>query len=196
MTLLIGIGLIEEDVRFGQVFEVMQGMPGQHRPALCLINAWWQEEDGSTNARASLRRLQELGLVRAVNADAPRLEWALEVAGPLWDVLRGEQNETPASWLRYQSPAALATLNELILPAEVHEQLKLMPGLLKSGEAQALIVRGAQRNGRRTVIGAVAQALGCGLLEITGVTKANDERWRLVGPLATALKALPVIVCD
>lgn len=196
MTLLVSIGLIEEDVRFGSVFEAMQDTPGQHRPTLSLLSGWWREENGWTNGRVNLRRLQEAGLVRVVNAEAPRLEWALEVAGPLWDALRGEQNEAPAPWLRYHSLAKLPTLDELILPDELRDQLKLIPGLLASGEAQALIVRGARGNGRRTLLGAVARALGRGLLEINGLAKADDERWRVVGPLATALHALPVTTLD
>jgi hypothetical protein len=196
MTLLVSIGLIEEDVRFGSVFEAMQGTPGQHRPTLSLLGGWWREENGWTIGRVNLRRLQESGLVRVVNAEAPRLEWALEVPGPLWDALRGEQNAAPAPWLRYRSRAKLPTLDELILPAELHEHLKLIPGLLASGEAQALIVRGAQRNGRRTLLGAVAHALGRNLLEVNGLAKAEDERWPVVGPLATALYALPVITFD
>jgi len=191
MTALVTVGLIEEDLRFGSVFEAMQGTPGQHRPTPSLLNSWRCHEE--IDPRAQVRSLQEQGLVRAVNPDAPRLEWALEVPAPLWDALRGEQNEVPAAWLRYQPPTSLLPLNELILPAELNQQLQLIPGLLASGEAQALVVHGAQRNGRRTLLGAVARALGRGLLEVTGPAKADDERWRTIGPLATALHAFPVI---
>ena len=195
MTLLVGVGLIEEDRRFGLVFESLQDIPGQQRPTQSLLNAWWQENAG-TDPRAAVRRLRELGLLRVVNPDAPRLEWALEVPSALWDALRGEQHEAPAPWLRYRSLAQLQPLDKLILPEELHEQVRLMPGLFASGKAQAIIVRGAQRNGRRTLLGAIAGALGRGSLEIKGLTKADDERWQLVGPLATALNALPVAVFD
>ena len=196
LTLLVTIGLIEEDVRFGSVFEAMQDTPGQHRPTLSLLSVWWRGENAWTIGRANLRPLQEMGLVRVVNPEAPRLEWALEVAGPLWDALRGEQNEAPAPWLRHRSLPELATMEELILPGELREQLKMIPGLLASGEAQAVIIRGAQHNGRRTLLGAVARALGRGLLEVSGVARADDERWRVVGPLATALHALPITNFD
>src|SRR5438128_1855830 len=90
MTLLLTTGLIEEDARFGLVFEAAQGTPGQHRPTVALLCAWWRDAVDSGAVRARLRRLQELGLVQAVNPDAPRLEWALQTPGPVWDALRGD----------------------------------------------------------------------------------------------------------
>jgi hypothetical protein len=45
-------------------------------------------------------------------------------------------------------------------------------------------------------VGAVARELGRGVLELEGLHKPDDERWRLVGPLATLRNALPVIVLD
>ncbi len=196
ITLLLSIGLIEEDARFGLLFETMQNTPGQHRPTLGLLNAWWREPSDSDEVRATLRRLQTLGLIQAVNPDAPRIEWALQSPGLLWDVLRGEVHETLAPWAHYSAPPRLATYDELILPDTLQQPLARIPKLLASGEAQALIVRGPQHNGRRTVLGAIARMLGRGLLEIRGLGKADDERWRLIGPLATLLHALPAIVLD
>src|SRR4029078_7501984 len=57
-------------------------------------------------------------------------------------------------------------------------------------------VRGAYRNGRRTIFSAIARELDLGLLEIKGINAPHDERFRVAGPLATALNALPVIVMD
>jgi hypothetical protein len=196
IILLTTIGLIEEDLRFGMVFETMQDSPGQHRATPSLLNSWGRDDAHWRDARTNLRQMRELGLVRAVNPDSPRLEWALEVPSALWDALRGEQNALPGPGLRYHAPDELLTLNNLILPDDVHERLKAIPGLFVSREAQTLIVRGAHRNGRRTIFGAIARELGLGLLEIGGLTASNDERLRVVGPLATALNALPVIVLD
>jgi hypothetical protein len=140
--------------------------------------------------------LQELGLIEAVNMDAPRVEWAWQSPGPLWNVLRGEAHESLAPWLLYTPPAQLVALDQLVITGEIRRQLEVIPSLLASGEAQALVVRGPQHNGRRTALGAVAREMGRGLLEASGVGRANDERWRLVGPLATALHALPVVVLD
>jgi ATPase family associated with various cellular activities (AAA) len=196
VSLLLSIGLIEEDARFGPLFEAIQGMPGQHRPTLGLLNAWWRESADSDEIRIILRRLQELGLIQVVNPDAPRVEWALQLPGLLWDVLRGDVHEALAPWAHYSPPTQLATYDELILPETLRQQLAKMPQLLEADEVQALIVRGLQHNGRRTVLGAVARTLERGLLEIRGLSKTDDERWRVIGPLATLLHALPAIVLD
>jgi hypothetical protein len=196
LVLMAVIGLIEEDLRFGTVFETMQGTPGQRRATPGLLNGWGRDEESWHDARIDVRRMHELGLVRVVNPDAPRLEWAMEVPSPLWDILRGEQNEFPAPGFRFRPPSELLPLDELILPDQLHDQIKALPRLLISGEAQGLMVRGANRNGRRTLIGGIARELGLGLLEITGLTGTADESWRLAGPLSTAMNALPVLVFD
>ena len=202
LTLLLSIGLIEEDARFGLLFETIQGMPGQHRPTFGLLNAWWQETREQSDVRSTLRRLQELGLVQVINPDAPRIEWALQVPALLWDAMRGERLQQPAPWARYHEPQHLTSCDELIVPEGLRQSLAAIPSVLASGGAQTLVIRGPQHNGRRTVFGAVARALGRGMLEITTQSEASspaqshDERWRLLGPLATILRAMPVMVWD
>jgi hypothetical protein len=196
LTLLLSLGLSEEDARFGLLFETVQGTPGQHRPTPGLLNAWWGESTDSSEVRAVLRRLQELGLIKATKADAPRSEWALQLPGLLWDVMRGDIQGELTPWALYSPPAELVQFEDLILPDTQREQLVRMPQLLEAGDVQALIVRGPQHNGRRTVMGALARMLNRGVLEIRTLNATDDERWRLVGPLATLLNALPVIVLD
>jgi len=196
MILLTVVGLIEEDLRFGAIFETMQGTPGQHRVTPGLLNCWGRDDSNPSDARANLRRLHELGLVRVVNPEAPRLEWAMEVPSPLWDALRGEQNELPGLGFRHRLASALLPIDQLILTPALYEQVKTIPQLLLSAEADGVMVRGANHNGRRTLLGAIARELGLGLLEVTHSSTAGDEQWRLAGPLATALNALPVIVLD
>jgi len=196
MILLTVIGLIEEDLRFGSVFETMQGTLGQHRVTPGLLNCWGRDETFATDARANVRRMHELGLIRVINPEAPRLELAMEVPSALWDALRGEQHQLPAPGFRYRKADELLTIDQLILTPALQEQVQAIPKLLMSREADGVMVRGASRNGRRTLIGAIARELGLGLLEVTPSSVADDERWRLVGPLATALNALPVIVLD
>jgi hypothetical protein len=196
LLLLIGIGLVEEDARFGILFETLQGTPGQHRPTAGLLSGWWSSAGESADVRACLRRLQELSLTQVVNPEAPRIQWALEPPSMLWDVLRGEAHETLAPWARYYPPATLLNRDGLIIPESLRHSLKIIPQLLTSGEAQALIIRGPSRNGRRTLLGAVARESGRGILVLDGLNKTEDERWHLLGPLVTALNAMPVVRLD
>jgi hypothetical protein len=195
MILLFMVGLLEEDSRFGPLYEILQGLPGQHRPTLGLLSAMGQGVDGARDARAALRRLQDLCLIQAVNPEAPRLEWAFQPTPILWDAIRGERHTAPA-FCRYHAPEQLLGLDDLILPEETRLALRRIPALLARGEIQTFVVRGPQQNSRRTTLGAVARQLGRGLLEMSGWIKPDDENWRLAGPLATLYHALPVLVFD
>ncbi|HEX5749533.1 MAG TPA: ATP-binding protein [Archangium sp.] len=196
LTLLMAVGLVEEDARFGPFFAAMQGTPGLHRPTQGLLNAWWRPAEDRGEVRARLRRLGELGLVEVVDAQAPRTERALHVPGPLWDALRGEAHEHLAPGLRHFTWETLRTDEPLILPEGSKEALSRVPELLESGEARALIVRGPRHNGRRTLLRAVARELGRSVLEVEGRGPGDESRWRGVGALATLLHAMPVVVLD
>lgn len=192
--LLITVGLVEEDARFGTMFGAMHAAPGQHRPTVGLLNEIWQTAAGEV--QRPVRRLQELGLVQVLNADAPRVEWALQVPCVLWDALRGETHERLAAWARYRAPEELVALDELVVPDTLREQLAVIPALLSAGEVRTLALRGPRHNGRRTLLGAVARRLGLGVVEAEGLQKADDERWRLLAPLATMLNAMPLVVLE
>lgn len=202
LTMLVCAGLIEEDARFGHVFEALQGLAGQRRPSAGLLASWWRETEDGGEARASLRRLQSCGLVVIDATDAPRAERAVEVEPALWDLLRGDAAEEIAPWARYRAPDALADVRDLILADGLRESLVHVPPLLRSGEARAFVVRGAGNNGRRTIVGATARALGKGLLEIdaraggSDAFRPDERRWRVAGALATCLDALPVVALD
>ncbi len=196
LTLLLAVGLVEEDARFGLLFSALQGTPTLHRPTQGLLNAWWRPPEDRGEVRAWVRRWSRLGLLEVVNPDAPRTEWALHVPGPLWDALRGESHAHLAPGLRHHPLGELQADGPLLIPESLREALARLPPLLRTGELQALLVRGPSHNGRRTLLRAVARELGRGVLEVEGLGKAEDERWRRVGPLATLLHALPVVVLD
>ncbi len=193
LTLLAMIGLIEEDVRFGSVFEAMQGLPGQARPTLSLLNTWWQQQSEVSSA---LRVLQAQGIVTVNNPEAPRMHWALQIPEALWDALKYEFYTTSVSWVHYKSISELLSFDELILPADLKSTLETSLALIKNGEISTLVVRGPKHNGRKTLLGALAKTLGLGLLEFRNVPKSDDKNWQLLGPLTTALNALPVTACE
>ena len=196
VTLLVAASLNEEDARFGSLFEIMQGTPGQQRLTLGLLSAWWRDVDGNNKGRTLIRQLQDVGLMQVVNTEAPRSQWALQTPAPIWDAMRGERHSAPAPWARYLAPSELSGREQLVISDEMWRMLVTIPPLLASGRAQALVMRGPRHNGRRTLIGALARELDCGVLEISGLNKFADERWQLAGSLATLLRAWPVIVLE
>ncbi len=201
VMVLLGIGLIEEDARFGMIFEALQAASRQPRPTIGLLQSWWRMSSDGDDVRAELRRLQRFGLVQVVNPDAPRSEWILQVPGGLWDTLRGDIITEIFPWASYQPSEQLLLDEELIAPEHLRQSLPSIIELLASGQVRTLVVRGPQHNGRRTLLGAVARQLGWGLLEIrrTETSMAppfNADHWKMIGPLATLLHAVPVIVLD
>jgi ATPase family associated with various cellular activities (AAA) len=195
LTLLLAAGLTEEDARFGQLFSALQGTPQLARPTLGLLGEWWRSPGGG-EGRARVRRLQALGLLEVGHPDAPRSERPVQVPGPLWDALRGEVDEAPAPWARHRTRQQLMRDGPVVLPAEVAPWLDPLPRLLAAGEVQAVVIRGPRHNGRRSLLRALARALGRGTLELEAPGRPDDERWRLAGPLATLLHALPVVVLE
>jgi hypothetical protein len=196
LLLVMLAGLIEEDPRFGLVFDFLQGHTGQPRPSLGLLQTWSELANEPDQVRASFRRCQAAGLLQVPNADGPRSDWALQVPIVLWDATRGEAHESPTAWARYRPPEALPTLDELVLAPEARRHLAPIPALLESSDARVLVVRGPSHNGRRTTLAATARSLNRGVLELSGLRDPLDERWKLVGPLATLLHALPVVLFD
>jgi hypothetical protein len=193
---LITIGLVEEDARFGTVFQVLQGTPQQRRPTVGLLNHWWRDEDGGEGMLVTVRQLQNLGLMEVLNEEDLRSEWQLRVPGPVWDALRGPVHFLSNEWARYRPPSELLSLNELITSPEADRVLRALPRLLQSREVRVAVIRGPSHNGRHTALGAVARAMGCGILEISGLEKASDARWRQAGALALLLHALPVVAFE
>jgi hypothetical protein len=197
VTLLLAIGLIEEDPRFGFVIECAQPVsPGQHRPTLGLLTAWWRDADAVTHVRDRVRTLLDSGLIQVVNGEAPRLQWVFQSSPAVWDALRGEMRGSPAPWLRFTLPSALPPPRELVAAEPLRRAIEAVPSLLRAGDAKAVIVRGPQHNGRRTIVRAIAGELGRGVLELHGPLRAGDERWALAGTLATLAHAMPLIVLD
>ena len=188
LNALMCVGLVEEDSRFGSLFEVMQEQPGQRRPTLGLIKQWWDDD--------SVQSLIDFGLLRVGSADLPRAERTLQVPAPIWDVLKGHTRTEIETWARIRHHDDLLSFDQLVLPDDLRAKVTLIPALLRNGEAHGLVVRGPQRNGRRTLIGAVARELGAGLLEIIPAPRGDDERWKVAGALAMLLEAMPVIVVD
>jgi hypothetical protein len=181
LTLLFTIGLVDEDVRFGSLFEALNGLPGEPRPTMGLLATWTDGDE----ARDAIHTLLGAGLVEAANPEAPRSRWALQVPPVLWDALRGRPPDALAPWARYRPAEELPALEDLLLPDETASAVARAPALLAT---RPLLVRGPRSSGRSTIVAAVARELGYGLLELLDPAAGA----RLAGPLAALLHALPL----
>jgi hypothetical protein len=188
LTLLFTVGLADEDARFGQLFEAMNGLEGETRPTLGLL-ATWTDDDAARNA---LQALLASGLLESANADAARQRWPLQVPPLLWDAMRGRPPDGLAPWARYLPPEQLPALDTLVLPDDVASALARVPDLLAGAEPRPFVVRGPRSGGRATAVAAVARALDRGVLELRDPAAGA----RLAGPLATLLHALPLVELD
>jgi len=189
IALLMTIGLPDEDPRFGEVFDLLQGEIGMKRPTAGLLASWWGGSEGAP-ARTHLRQLHELGVIQPLNHAGPRSESAFQVPASIWDAARGDTHAEPAAGVRYTAPGELTPIDALIAGDDLRRSLERIPALVGAGECDAVIVRGPRHNSRGTIAGALAHALGRGVVECRGV---DDERWRTLGPLATLLHALPLL---
>ena len=195
LLLLITIGLIEEDSRFGLLFETMQGSAGQ-RPTAGLLGTLWRASVDGGDARHHLRELCDAGLVQIVNPESSRPQWVLQSPAPVWDAIRGDRVARPAPWLDFRSPAELPHLPDLILPRAIEQKLAAVTRLLADGGIRGIVVRGSHRNGRRTLVAAIARAIGRGIVAPNDSAKLDEERWKQLGAMSTLLDAMPLIAFD
>lgn len=196
LELLLAVGLVEEDPRFGAVFERAQGH--ERRPSFGLLMAWWRDDGGdedlADDVRTGLRRLIDHGLLRVPNADAPRADWLPAAVLPVWDGLRGDVPALP--WLRHVASADLPKLDDYVAAETTRLDFGALPELLAEQPAPALLLRGPVHNGRKTLAGAMARALGKSLLVARGPVFEDEARWRLLGVLSTVADAVPVVELD
>ena len=194
--LLVAVGLVEEDIRFGALFASLQTPLTARRPCLGILG-WLMNVPGHPpiDAWEACRTLLDYGLLHVENPTDPRAEWILRIPAPIWDALRGKLGTQPAPGLTLQYASTFPDLDKLILSATLHERILHLPQLLLSGQVKTLIVRGMGGSGRRTTLGAVARTQGRHILLWEG-SKPGDESWRMIGPLATLMKALPLLRFD
>ena len=186
-------GLVEEDGRFGVLFEELQGAPGQRRPTFGFMCGCLARHSERDRAVALLARLAELGALHVMNPEAPRPEWIARFPNVVWDALRVGKIHLDSPRLRYRPPESALTLEQLVLPSELRAQVGALPSWLDQADGRTLVVRGPRHNGRRTLLGAIARARGQGVLELTGTDPGQASPSNEAGILAVMLNAMPVV---
>jgi hypothetical protein len=67
---------------------------------------------------------------------------------------------------------------------------------LQADPGKVLLVRGPANNGRKTLLGCVARALGKSMLVADAGVFEEEPRWRLFGVLCVLVDAMPVLHCE
>lgn len=187
LALLFTAGLEEEDPRFGDLFDALQGGSGQRRTTYGLLKQWWRSStvasgsvpgplpDNAALPAERLRRLLDVGLLEVLNPADARLEWVLAVPNLVWDMLRGAVGlggRGPAllgPGMRYIPPTALLALEDLLISPAARQAVEGLRPLLADGSIPALVVRGPRQNGRHSLLGALARQAGRGVLALDGL---------------------------
>jgi hypothetical protein len=190
LTLLAQIGLPDEDPRFGVVFDALQGGLGLHRPTIGLLGAW--QSDDERGARSGAYRLQALGLVEPVPGDS----LCLRISPAATEAIRGGELISTTGWAEYRRTDASRRLDTLALPDRLRVECERLARILDRGAAPAVVLRGPRHNGRRTLAGAIASAIGKGILEVSGLDGARDPRWRTAASLACLLDASLLVAAE
>ena len=192
--ILVGAGLIEDDVRFGSLFAKLQDPLPSRRPCVGLLG-WLLADsfDSSSDLQERAQGLANSGLLEIDNATEPRSEWVLRLPVAIWDVLhRGRivPASLPAT-LAYRPADSFPPLADVKLTGELATAADRLPELVRTGEISALVLRGMDGSGRLTLLGAVARVLGEPVLVHDGVP--GDGGWQLLAPLAELGNAFPVM---
>jgi hypothetical protein len=190
---LLTLAVIEEDGRFGFLFETLQGTPDQHRPSLgfmlqCLTSPSAQEQPAEL-----LQRLLHLGALQVSNPESPRPEWIFRFPNLVLDLLRSGECHLDPQRFEFRAAQDALPLSELILPPDIQAQIIALATSLAKSSSHTIVVRGSRHNGRRTLLGALARAQGRGVLEILPGDGSQKIPATEVGLLAVLLDALPIL---
>ena len=188
LSLWLAVGLPEQDARFGLLYEAMQVSAALPQASLGLLAHWWRQ---LPDARSSVQHLYHQGLIDIPEGASLRLNTPLHLDTALWDALRGAPVQGSDRGWRHTPHGELPEFASLCWPDDLHDRLADWATPSIAGPTRALVIRGAAHNGRRTLLAALAQRWDQGLLE--GLGLPSVQAWRSLGPLATALHALPLL---
>jgi len=173
-------GLSDEDPRLAPLVDELLGHDG--RPTRAMLTRSFH----AAGTSAALADLLSGGFLR----EEPVGRWRqLNVPGPVWDVLRGLS--PPATDWRFTPPQQLQPLSELILPEALLATISELSNVARP-DSICWALRGAPGSGRRALAGALAQALGEGLLEPMAASPDAGTR-ATTSALATLLGAMPLL---
>ena len=163
--------LADQEPRLAGLIDELQGQAGQPTRAT-LTRAF-----GAQPAAAAVALLCEAGVLQEVSRAllAPHALWALAAGAP-----------APCGQWRHRPHSELLALDQLILPAGLRLAIAAA-GRSAADRPQLWLLRGGPGSGRGALAGALAQAMGLGLVEAVDAAMAPA-----LGAAAAMLGAMPL----
>ncbi len=202
-------GMVEEDARFGDLFDALQPGTRSRRATIEFIGhlILHVDPDAEDSPRRATQPLLDLGVLRLLEHDSAYAERPVKVPELLWEVLREGPDDALAksrgTGIVYRSRYRVLPFKKLIFATDFLDKAKGVPRLLRDESERLLVVRGAGGSLRGPVIYAIARALRYNTLEVESVTaeKAGnqiiDANLRaLIAPLALVTKSIAVMRMD
>ncbi len=196
MVTLAGIGLVEDDLRIGAVFEALHGVAGESRPTAGLLASWFVPDEEVVVGLNRMRRLERLGLLVASNPTAPLSGWGVRLPDGLWPALRDDTERMLPLGFDHRAASVSAHISDLVLPPDLAREASGLAGLLAKGELDLLLLRGPVHNGRHELAAAIAREAGLGVLETSLARMQNTDAARAICPLASVLGAVPLLTTE
>ena len=187
----VGIGLVEEDSRFGTLYADLQTPLSGRRPGIELVNQIVSIAEPGLQSVDVCQTLIEEGWVEAINKEVARSERQLRIPELIWEVVHGRHEQLRENGIELQLNRDVPALNELVFPDTFLVKLANVPEILRLGRTTACIIRGSQGSSRVAVFGAIARSLGLNVLTLS--PSARDQVGGGVGPMCLLLNALPLI---
>lgn len=204
---LICAGMVEEDARFGDLFDALQPGTQSRRATVEFIGHLILHVDPETadSPRRATQPLIDKGLLVLQDQSAAFAERPVAIPEILWEVFREGADEVlnnkPSLGLRYRSRYQAPQIKHLVFEPEFLEQVRAVPRLLSGNSERLLVVRGAGGSLRGDVVQGIARALRHNSLEIEvpsppqgqsrAVLAANLAP--LIAPLALVTHSVPVL---
>jgi hypothetical protein len=183
-------GLPEEDSRFGQVFEALQG--GGRRPTVETLGRVLASGDADLDLDGwrLCRPLVECGLLAIEDPDALRSEQALRPPPLVWDAVRDELGQHPWPGGSLLSCHRAPRIDELTEPPEFLARLDRVPRLLDDRRATLVLLRHTPGADVERIAAALARRLGRSLLRFDRAA-TDTAHLRQAGAVCTLAGALP-----
>jgi hypothetical protein len=186
LALLATIAVAEEDARVATLFR--GGLEGSLSAAM--LAALWQRDDQSAVPEA-LAHLLDVGLIQEAGGLASWRSSRVALAAGVWEALNGHPCLTGQSAL--VGLGQLLDWHAVILPRPDTPPVAALAEALRRQPCQLLRIAGPQHNGRRSLAGAVAKALGRPLLVLPAAVLGDIAAFRTLTVIAWIRDAIPLV---